>query len=121
VTASKENPAAFPDFSVTVDTRVRRASWKPPQKCTQPADRPAESVTLWRGSKTTLRRRMSWTADRPRAEWFAARYATLGPSAVYQVSAPPDALLCLIGAEQGRGEDEYVINTRGLAIREAAR
>jgi hypothetical protein len=73
-------------------------------------------VALWRGCLPRLRRHMSWTSDRELARKFAfdgLRGRPLG--ALYQTTAPPEALLCI--NHTSRQESEYVINTRGLAIR----
>jgi hypothetical protein len=82
----------------------------------RPADRPSAPVKLWRGSVHTRRRRMSWTSNRDVAEKFALD--GLGhrpPGALYQVTAPPQALLCV---NNDRKEAERVIDTRGLLIQE---
>lgn len=81
----------------------------------KPADRPAEAVTLWRGSVHARRRRMSWTSDRPQAQRFADGVRGRLPGKLYQTLAPPGAILCI---NNGRQEAENVINTHGLAIRE---
>lgn len=81
------------------------------------AARPAEPITLWRGSVHARRRRMSWTSDRPQAQRFASDgLRGRQGGRVYQTVAPPAALLCI---NNGRAEAEHVINTRGLTIREA--
>jgi hypothetical protein len=82
----------------------------------KPADRPVEAITLWRGSVHARRRRMSWTSDRAQAQRFADGVRGRPPGKLYQTLAPPHAILCI---NNGRQEAEYVINTRGLTIREA--
>jgi hypothetical protein len=78
------------------------------------ADLPAEPVRLWRGCMPGRHRGMSWTSDRAVAERFAegnllGRFA----GQVYGVLAPPHAVLCV---DNGRGEAERVLDTRGLRI-----
>ena len=83
----------------------------------RPADRPTQPVTLWRGCPPKLRRHMSWTSDRELARKFAFDGLRGRPKgALYQTTAPPEALLCI--NHISRQESEYVINTRGLTIRE---
>lgn len=77
--------------------------------------RPEQSVTLWRGCVSHLRRRMSWTSDRGLAQKFATEGFRGRPQGeLYQTTAPPQVILCINHAS--RHESEYVINTRGLAI-----
>ncbi|HLM20491.1 MAG TPA: hypothetical protein VK390_03075, partial [Propionibacteriaceae bacterium] len=57
----------------------------------EPAERPANALTLYRGAPYRLRRRMSWTAELARAEWFAERYNSLHPEtpgAVWVATVP---------------------------------
>lgn len=82
----------------------------------KPADRPIGPTRLYRGCPPSLRRRWAWTADRSVAERFASGVRGRLPGRVYQVDAPPESLLCM---DNGRGEAEYVVDTRGLKIREA--
>ena len=83
----------------------------------RPADRLLQPVTLWRGCIPRLRRRMSWTSDRELARKFAsAGFRGRPQGALYQTTAPQEALLCI--NHVSRQESEYVINTRGLIIRE---
>jgi hypothetical protein len=82
----------------------------------RPAVQPTGPTTLWRGCVHALRRRMSWTSDRGLAQRFAIEGFRGRPAGrLYQTVAPPDAVLCV---NNGREESEYVINTRGLAVRE---
>lgn len=83
----------------------------------KPADRPLGSTRLYRGSPPGLRRRWAWTADRGLAERFAHDLLRGRlPGKVYMIDAPPESLLCM---ENGREESEYVVDTRGLKMREA--
>ena len=85
----------------------------------RPADRPTQPVTLWRGCVPRLRRNMSWTSDRELARKFAsAGFRGRAQGALYQTTAPPEALLCINHAS--RQESEYVINTGGLVIRQVS-
>lgn len=82
----------------------------------QPAARPAEPVTLYRGAVHSRRRGWSWTADYETAQRFASGDLNGRQSGlVYVTSAPPLALLCGIHVAS-RSEDEYVVDTRGLKI-----
>jgi hypothetical protein len=86
----------------------------------KPAKRPVGPTRLYRGSIPTLRRRWSWTTDRALAERFARGYVDGGflgrmPGKVYVLDVPPESLLCAIN---DRRESEYVVDTRGLKIRE---
>lgn len=69
-----------------------------------------EQVTLWRGAIEDRRLGMSWTGDRKRAEWFAHRFDGMTDKVgkVYQVTV--DRELILARFEEGRGEDEYVLD-----------
>lgn len=80
------------------------------------ADRPADPIRLYRGSPNAHKRNFSWTPDRSRAEHFV-RARTFGSHQAYlwTTLAPPSSLLAYIH-ESGRGEDEWVIDTRGLEI-----
>ncbi|MFD5508292.1 hypothetical protein ACFWIB_11010 [Streptomyces sp. NPDC127051] len=83
------------------------------------AERPAHPVRLWRGTVPERRTDWSWSTERTVAEGYANGTAARRPSGrLYTVLAPPAAMLC---ANTGRDEAEYVIDTRGLDIQEAAR
>jgi hypothetical protein len=72
---------------------------------------PPHRVTLWRGG--VKKTRMSWTADRERAEWFQHRPGGK-PGKLWTVEVGgPDQLLAHYH-ELHRGEDEYVIDPTGL-------
>lgn len=87
----------------------------------QPAARPAEPMRLYRGAPPRRARRMSWTTDRDKAEWFARRFEFLGPAFVYETDCPPDAMLMIPGSAGRPDEHEVVINPAGLTIRRAER
>ncbi|MET9676439.1 hypothetical protein ABZY68_25590 [Streptomyces sp. NPDC006482] len=78
-----------------------------------PAAQPAAPMELWRGSVPERRTDWSWTTDRTVAEEYAAGGFRRKAGRLYRTFAPAGALL---GAYNGRGEGEYVIDTRGLAI-----
>ena len=86
----------------------------------KPASRPTASVTLYRGAPPQYCRRMSWTSDRAVAERFALNgMRGRHRGFVYQTEAPPTALLCFNGENNGCDESEYVINPAGLKITRA--
>lgn len=83
------------------------------------APRPSEPITVWRGADASRRRRWSWTTDTDRAEWFADRLTSAGiDGRVWKTTAPARARLAHFHGEDSRGEDEHVINTKGLKIME---
>ncbi|SMF64527.1 hypothetical protein [Streptomyces sp. Amel2xC10] len=78
------------------------------------AERPAEPIVLWRGSVPERRTDWSWSTNRSIAEGYANGTAARRPTGrLYTVLAPPESLLC---ANNCRGEDEIVVDTRGLQI-----
>lgn len=88
----------------------------------RPASRPVQAVNLYRGATPRYARRMAWSADPERAEWFAARVRLFGyeNACVYTSEVPPESLLCrLHDPVNGRGEDEYVIDPAGINITRA--
>ena len=77
-----------------------------------------ETLTVYRGSLTSTKRGMSWTTDKARAAWFAARGDMMGKGRtmhLWAVDLPSDRVEAHFG---NRGEDEIVANVRGLRIRE---
>ena len=80
-----------------------------------PADRPHESLQLYRGAVPAYRRGWSWTEDRELAQWFADRARHQGPGLVWVARVAPWRLLARITAER-RGESEYVVDTYNLRI-----
>ena len=83
------------------------------------ARRPRKPVTLYRGAVPGRKTGMAWTSEPDEACRFADGSYRRPPGRVYVTEAPPKALLCIVG-DAGRGEAEYVINPRGLDIREHA-
>ncbi|MFD4535659.1 hypothetical protein ACFWNL_18465 [Kitasatospora sp. NPDC058397] len=81
------------------------------------AERPVEAVELWRGSVPERRADWSWTTRRAVAEGYATGTGVRRPATgrLYRVVAPPSALLA---HNNGRDEDEYVLDTTGLTITE---
>ena len=81
----------------------------------KPADRPSEPVVLYRGAPHRYRRRWSWTADREVAAKFASGslHEAPVPGQVWTATVPPGHLLAEIN---GRDEQEFVVDTRGLQI-----
>jgi hypothetical protein len=87
-----------------------------------PGEQPSEAVRLWRGAPHGRHRGMSWTNDRAVAEKFAAGRADGGylgrtPGKVWETLAPGAVVLCI--DNHSRQEAEYVLDTRGLKIKEA--
>lgn len=80
------------------------------------AARPAEPMTLYRGSVPERRDDWSWTWSLAVAEKFAAGAAGRPPSRVWVCTVPPGHMLAI---NTGRSEDEVVVDTRGLRIVEA--
>lgn len=79
-------------------------------------DPPDAPMTLYRGAPLHTRGRgMSWTPDAEKARWFAARrpyFTARLPAGLFRATVPPHAVLALI--EEGRGENEAVLNPRCL-------
>jgi hypothetical protein len=82
------------------------------------APRPTEPLTLYRGAVPERRTDWSWTRDIEVAEKFAAGSAGRPPSRVWVCTVPPEHMLAV---NTLREEDEVVVDTRGLQIREAGR
>jgi hypothetical protein len=83
----------------------------------QRAPRPKEPLTLWRGSVAERRSDWSWTVDRKVAKRYAGGTMFGRPNGeVWQVTAPPEALLAANLGPDGRKESEYIVNTDGLDI-----
>lgn len=82
----------------------------------KPADRPAEPLTLFRGSVPERRTDWSWTRTRAVAERFAAGIRGRGEGRLWVCTVPPSHMLAV---NTGRDEDEVVVDTRGLRIVEA--
>jgi hypothetical protein len=80
--------------------------------------RPSEPLTLFRGCDHSRRRQLSWTADEDLAIWFAARANKDGVGWGVLVSATvnPQNLLAHVACER-TGEDEWIVDPRGLRIR----
>lgn len=90
-------------------------------------ERPTEPTVVYRGAIASRKRGMAWTTDLTRARWFAARFSGLAGqetlsggvrfrvAKVYRTTVPPDRVYARFN---GRGEHEWVIDTRGLRIEE---
>ncbi|MFF7763115.1 hypothetical protein [Streptomyces griseorubiginosus] len=83
-----------------------------------PAERPAEPLTLYRGSVPERRTDWSWTRNRAVAERFAAGIHGRREGLIWVCQVPPARMLAI---NTERDEDEVVVDTRGLRICEAAR
>jgi hypothetical protein len=73
---------------------------------------------LYRGAIHSRRKGLAWTSDRERAEWFANRFndvPTFGTGHVWVLDGIPHGRV--LGRFDNRGEDEWVINTKGMTPR----
>lgn len=78
------------------------------------ATRPADALTLWRGSVPERRSDWSWTDNREVAERYAGgKHYSRPPSTVWQARVDPWRLLA---RNTQRAEHEYVVDTEGLTI-----
>lgn len=78
---------------------------------------PTEPLTLWRGAVPERRADWSWTTDPEVARTYASGTMLGRPMGkVWQVVAPPGALLAANLGPDTRKESEYVVDTRGLNI-----
>lgn len=107
--------AEYPDRALDRETWVEMFQAAGYTADGKPAEKPTEPIRLWRGSTPARRRLMSWTTDRAVAAKFAAGIRGRAVGRVWTITCPPAALLA---ANTGRGESEYVVDTRGLAITE---
>ncbi|MFE9880482.1 hypothetical protein [Streptomyces sp. NPDC005784] len=80
------------------------------------AARPAEPLTLYRGSVPERRTDWSWSRDRAVAERFAEGVRGRAPGRLWVCEVPPAHMLAV---NTGRDEAEVVVDTRGLQITEA--
>jgi len=80
----------------------------------QPAQRPSEPVTVYRGCRHEHRHGMSWSTAVGVAHRFAAEgMSSRPPGTVYAARVEPDYLLAFI--EEGHEEYEWVIDPSGLS------
>lgn len=84
----------------------------------QRAPRPAEPMTLFRGSVPERRTDWSWTRTQAVAERFAAGVRGRAPGRLWVCEVPPAHMLAI---NTQRDEDEVVVDTRGLQITEYVR
>lgn len=84
----------------------------------KPAVRPEKPLLLYRGSVPERRTDWSWTRDRAVAERFAEGPRGRGKGRLWVCEVPPAHMLAV---NTERDEDEIVVDTRGLEIREASR
>ena len=61
-----------------------------------PFGRPGVPVTLYRGSSSERRCRISWTSEPALAEELGARHAHFNAAALYQATVAPDAILAYL-------------------------
>jgi hypothetical protein len=81
------------------------------------AERPSEPLTLYRGAMPKFRNGWAWTDDRDLAQWFADRPHHRGEGQVWKAVVEPERLLARI-SEQREGESEYVVDARGMDVKE---
>jgi len=79
--------------------------------------RPTEPLTLWRGAWAKYKNGLAWSDNRKVAEHFAK--VRSGDGRVWTATVAPDRLLAYIH-DDGRGEEEWIVNTIGLRIKEAS-
>lgn len=80
----------------------------------EPAERPTESLVLWRGATPENRANWSWTDNRDAALMFASGWLVQQEiGMVWRAAVEPWRLLATVNAE--RGFCEYVVDTDGLA------
>ena len=85
----------------------------------EPAERPKVNLVLYRGAIPSHRDGFSWSDNREVADHFAqARTWGKFKARTYRAVVPPANLLGYIH-DNGRGEEEWVVNTYGLKIEEA--
>lgn len=108
-----------PEFPEGGDGALWRETWRRLGFCSDMEDEPAptETMRLYRGAVPRHKRGMAWTEDLDRARWFARRFPKsehFGQGRVYVADVEPRRVFARIS---GRGEEEWVIDTQGLAIR----
>ncbi|MFE1885478.1 hypothetical protein [Streptomyces diastatochromogenes] len=84
----------------------------------KPAPRPENPMRLYRGAVPERRADWSWSRDIKVALKFAAGVRGRPPGRLWVCSVPPAHMLAI---NTERGEDEVVVDTRGLRITEAPR
>jgi hypothetical protein len=82
------------------------------------AARPTEPMTLYRGAVAERRTDWSWSRNIKVAERFAAGVRGRAEGRLWVCEVPPEAMLAV---NTERDEDEVVVDTRGLQIREYVR
>jgi hypothetical protein len=95
------------------------ASWRKAGFCSDTEDvgAPTGPVVVYRGASPKFKRGLAWTDDLDKARWFARRFPKsdhFAAGRVYEATATPDRVYARI---LGRGEDEWVVDTRRLPIR----
>lgn len=108
-----------PEWPEQGDGVLWRATWRRLGFCSdlEGEQPPTSPLALYRGAVPRYKRGMSWTADLDKARWFARRFPPsnyFGQGRVYAATVPPERVFARIA---DRGEDEWVIDTRGLAIK----
>lgn len=81
-----------------------------------PAERPTESLTLYRGAPPSRKTGISWTTDRAVAMRWATSEGQLNPvQRIWIIDECPSS--ALLAAWGGRHEAEVIVDTTGLKIR----
>lgn len=111
--ASAWTMAEFPSNLLPLDTWVELFEEAGYTADGEPAPRPQEPVTVYRGCHPERRFGMSWTTDLERARWFADRDLGRGTGAVYEATVAPGWLLAFIHKNH-RGEAEFVVDPVAL-------
>lgn len=77
-------------------------------------EKPAETLTIYRGCTPERIHRMAWTTNLEKARWFATRELLWAPeAAVFRAVIPPEGVLCMVDLEvdgNGRSENEIVVD-----------
>jgi hypothetical protein len=110
--------AEFPDRHMDHDTWRRLFDVAGFTVDGTPAARPTKPMTLFRGSVPERRTDWSWSRDIKVAERFAAGVRGRAEGRLWVCEVPPEAMLAV---NTERDEDEVVVDTRGLQIREYVR
>jgi hypothetical protein len=75
--------------------------------------KPSRALTVFRGATAERSRGMSWTIDVNRAEQFRQRHSWHAPTAIYQATVEPEALLAFL-QRPGEGPPEVIADPQML-------
>lgn len=83
----------------------------------EPADRPTEALTLYRGGLPRFRANWSWSPERATARQFARAGVGHGEvGVIWRAVVEPERLLARLTESHVLGFTEYVVDTDGLRI-----